>query len=165
MKKNVKKIFKASTLLSLALIIAFVSCTKKNETKTYKIQGKEVVEELLPKTMSELYLKVNKTHIVFDTCEVVKQENGYTIVVAKAQNGEEHIHFATLVDGPDGNGEKTGDDPITTCTCTSNCNAGCTPEYHEKLGWICTDCTYVQGDLIPTCVKTVTTTVPSGGNQ
>jgi len=167
MNKTILKAVGKTIALLLIVAVAFTSCIKKEEVKTYKIRGKKVVEEQLLKTMSDMYSQQNKVQFVFDTCEVIKQNNGYTIVVAKTQKGDEHIHFAVLVDGQVENGVKSGEEPGTTCTCTSNCNTGCTPYYSEKLGWICTDCGYVQGGVIPSCVKTVTATMPlpDPGNQ
>ncbi len=166
-KKILKTIGKTIALLFIAIAIISTSCTKKEEVKNYMICGKKVAEEQLLKTMSDLYSQQNKVKFVFDTCEVIHQDNGYTIVVAKAQNGDEHIHFAVLVDGQVNGGEKSGEEPQVTCTCTSNCNTGCVPKYSDKLGWICTECEYTQGGVIPSCVKTVSASMPlpGPGNQ
>ncbi len=158
-----------TTMLAVSLsFIGLNSCKKTDGSNSLRIMfaGKTTSLELLPQQMSQIYYNVHKELQSFDSCMIVEQLNGFTIVVAIGTNKEgESIKFATIADKK-GDILSLRDTPASTCTCEGTCQRGCNPHYlGSGYKWECTKCTYSQVPN-PTCIKTVTVSQPfPGGND
>lgn len=158
-----------ATMLAISLsLIGLISCKKTDESNSLRIMfaGKTTSLELLPQQMSQIYYNVHQKQQFFDSCKVVEQLNGYTIIVAIGTNNDgETIKFATIAD-KDGEVLLLRDNPSTTCTCEGNCNDACNPYYiGPTYEWECTQCDPNQLPP-PKCTKTVSASQPiGGGNQ
>ena len=156
-----------ATLAVSMAVLGLHACKKTDENKSLRISvsGQETPIELMPQKMSEIYYNVHHERQLFDSCKVIEQDNGYTILVAYGTDEEnQNVKFAVLVN-------KVGDKlsvrttPGTTCTCTGTCQSGCNPEPLETGEWICTDCEPWPHSL-PNCYKKVIATNPgTGSNQ
>lgn len=139
------------------IAVSLFSCERKSNAieKQLSVSGKMCSLELIPQTMSNIYYNLNGKNIDFDSCAVIEQANGYTIVVAYAKQDSLNIKFAVLAE-KDGENINIRDTPPSTCTCTGNCQKGCDPEYlGTGYEWICTKCEYSQVPE-PYCRKSVT---------
>lgn len=145
------------------------SCKKTDENKSLHVffAGNSSSLELLPQQMSQLYYNIYHEQQIFDSCKVVQQFNGFTIVVAMGTTHDGNtIKFATLTDKEE-DIISLRDKPSSYCTCTGTCDDGCEPYYLDTNEWECTKCEPIQ---LPEneCVKTVTPNQPhpgGGGNQ
>ena len=171
-KENIKRVSLWLVTATLAVSVAVLglhACKKTDENKSLRISvsGQETALELMPQKMSEIYYNVYRERQLFDSCKVVEQLNGFTIIVAMGTNKDgESIKFATIVE-KDGEGLSLRDTPPSTCVCEGTCTRGCDPHYlGTGYEWECTSCQYSQFPY-PTCIKTVSATDPNpgGGNQ
>ena len=154
-----------ATLAVSMAVLAMNACKKTDENKSLRISvsGKMVPLEMMPQKMSDLYFNTYHERQWFDSCKIVEQDNGYTILVAYGTNEEgQHVKFAILTDKEDNRISIKGT-PQTTCTCKGTCQSGCQPEYLATGNWICTDCEPWPYSL-PNCIKAVSAINP-GSNQ
>lgn len=156
-----------ATLAVSMAVLAMNACKKTDENKSLRISvsGKMVPLEMMPQKMSDLYFNTYHERQWFDSCKIVEQDNGYTIIVAVGTNKDgESIKFATLAD-KEGDILSLRDTPHSTCTCEGTCNKGCEPKYlGVGYAWDCTSCEYSQLPR-PTCVKTITASQPNPGSN
>lgn len=120
MKHNKKRvvIFVISALVGLLVLLP--SCNRKQTVDKGVVLGKtDTVVQQLTHQMEELYEKVNHKTIAFDSCQVYRQSNGYTILVAVAtkENGEMTVFAAPA--NPEGTGiQYIGEFPMSVATFT-----------------------------------------------
>lgn len=169
---NVKR---ASLWLPIAIFTASFttielhSCKKADERISLHVYfaGKSTSLGLLPQQMTQLYYNIYQEQQIFDSCKVVQQINGFTIVVAMGTtNDGKTIKFAIIADKEEGF-LSLRDKPYSSCACIGTCDTGCEPYYlGAGLGWECTKC---EPSQLPDteCIKTETPNQPhpGGGNQ
>lgn len=169
-KENIKRVSLWLVTATLAVSVAVLglhACKKTDENKSLRISvsGQETALELMPQKMSEIYYNVHHERQFFDSCKIIEQDNGLTLLVAYGTDKEnQNVKFAVLTNKE---GEKISvrSTPETTCTCKGTCQSGCDPERLSTGEWICTDCEPWLNSL-PNCYKTVTAINPgTGSNQ
>ena len=170
-----EKIKRASLwLVTATFVISLVavglhSCNKEDSKRSLGITftNESISLDYLSQYMSQIYFNVHHEQQFFDSCKVVEQFNGYTIVVGMGTNKEDKpIKFAAIADK---NGEVIllRDTPPSTCICERTCTSGCNPYYiGNGHGWDCTGCEPSQSTATE-CIKTETPNQPhpGGGNQ
>lgn len=116
-----------------------------------------------PAYMSDLYNGLHGTDMVFDSCKIVNQDNGYKIIIAKGMDMDTIVRFAYILEYKDG--FQTRDNNVTTtCECRGICASGCDPEYLGNNKWLCSECQPLPNTLTQ-CIKVVTAQLNPGTNQ
>ncbi len=152
--------FFKSTLFLLVVVLfsIMLSCNKthqEEQTKRIIMSGNSYSLSSMNEKMSEIYANMRQERMDFDSCAVVEQENGYTIVVAYGKRDTMNVSFAVLAE-KNGNDIYVRDTPTSSCTCEGNCQKGCDPEYlGEGNKWMCTQCEFTH-EVEPVCIRSVT---------
>ena len=134
---NIEKVKRTSLWLPIAIFTALLttielhSCKKADESTSLHtfFAGKSTSLNLLHQQMTQLYYNIYQEQQIFDSCRVVRQINGFTIVVAMGTTIDgKTIKFAIIADKEEGL-LSLRDKPHSSCTCIGTCDTGCEPYF------------------------------------
>ena len=162
-KISFNKVLAAVVLLGMVAGTAFVlgSCGKekangnaeKAVANTLPNQGETLLEK-----MTRIYENLYGETVAFHSAEIVEQDNGYTVVIAKAQIGDNFLKIGIPAEISDDGTVTLSDSPETMCECLG-CEYGCEPYQLGNSVWDCTKC----GNSHDDCDKTIIGPTPGGG--
>lgn len=139
MKKKQKQIL---LVITAAVIVAtgtvLLSCQRNKEKPNSVTLGKTDSTMLLLKhQMEDLYRKVNKADISFDTCLVFRQSDGHTIAMATVTSADGGMTGFAAPTNPEGTEIKyIGELPASVCTFSGLQIEDCLPPtYNGEYGW------------------------------
>ena len=122
----------------VAILVVTVSCKRKGTVdKGVALEQTDTIAQRLTHQMEELYEKVNHEAIAFDSCQVYRQSNGYTILVAVTTKKDGETTAFAAPANPEGTEIRyIGDYPMSVATFSGlHIEYYLPPIYNGEYGW------------------------------
>ena len=138
MKNRRNRMILWEIVVLVAILVMAVSCKRKGTIdKGVALEKTDTVVLRLNHQMEELYEKVNHNTIAFDSCQVYRQSNGYTILVAVATKEDGEMTVFAAPANPEGTEiQYIGEFPMSVATFTGlHIEDYLPPIYNGEYSW------------------------------
>jgi len=126
---------------------------RKTHRNSYPLPyDRELTDSVNMQKLNDLYFKYSGDSVDFQYYELIKQANGFRIVVAINERDPDRIVKMGVPVQQKLGGAIEIEDPLSFCCSVSGCREGSYPYYNGEFSWTVSECEK-SSSLYPRCVK------------